>query len=91
VASSATPGELRKNAASPRAAAASAARITSVCQSTITSVPVSRNPPAIGRGKRRARASNTLISTVVSSNATPAVATSEVTGDTLPSGRITRR
>ena len=60
-----------------------------MCQSTITSVPMRRKPPLTGRGKRRARASNTLISTVVSSSATPAVATSDVTGDTLPSGRIT--
>ena len=60
-----------------------------VCQSMITSVPTSRKPPLTGRGNRRARASKTLISMVVTSRATPAVATSDVTGETLPRGRMT--
>ena len=90
VASRATPGELRKNAASARATPASTARITMVCHSTIDvgagEVEAARRP---GGGTAGPAASNTLISIVVSSSATPAVATSEVTGETLPSGRIT--
>ena len=51
VARSATPGELRKKAASARATPASTARITTVCHSTMMSMPGSVNPPLIGPGE----------------------------------------